>query len=172
MHKRIRATGTAVSLAVTLGAFGLSGVAMAGEDGSTPPPPETVTVPGPTQTVTVPGPPETVTVPGPTKTVTVEAHAPKAPKESSSSGSSSGSSRSGSNTSTTSPSTSSVTSVALTNTATGTDTGTIPHGGVQAGAGGMSADGGPSAVLALGLGLLAFGLTAGGVTMRRRALER
>ena len=39
---------------------------------------------------------------------------------------------------------------------------------MAAGAGGTAVDGGTSTALALGLGLLAFGLTAGGITMRRR----
>lgn len=52
----------------------------------------------------------------------------------------------------------------------GTDTGTIPQGGIQAGAGG-TADDGSAAVLSLGLGALMLVLTAGGYVLRRRGFE-
>ncbi len=55
------------------------------------------------------------------------------------------------------------------NQTSGTDTGTFPQGGIQAGAGGM-ADDAPASLLLLGLGTLAFGLMAGGVALRRRSL--
>jgi hypothetical protein len=51
----------------------------------------------------------------------------------------------------------------------GTDTGTFPQGGIQAGAGGMAEDG-PASLLLLSLGALALGLMAGGVVLRRRSL--
>ena len=51
----------------------------------------------------------------------------------------------------------------------GTDTGTIPQGGIQAGGGG-AADDGTVSLLLLGTGALALMLTAGGLTLRRRGL--
>jgi hypothetical protein len=55
---------------------------------------------------------------------------------------------------------------------TSSDTGTVPQGGVQAGAGGTAPDGPSPLVLALGLGTLGLGLTSGGVALRRRFGER
>jgi hypothetical protein len=54
---------------------------------------------------------------------------------------------------------------------TSTDTGTIPQGGIQAGAGG-TADAGTSVLLGLGSGALALVLTAGGFVLRRRGIEQ
>jgi hypothetical protein len=56
-----------------------------------------------------------------------------------------------------------------TNRTSGTDTGTFPQGGIQAGAGGMAEDR-PASLLLLGLGALGLGLMAGGVALRRRSL--
>jgi hypothetical protein len=55
------------------------------------------------------------------------------------------------------------------NQTSGTDTGTFPQGGIQAGAGGMAEDG-PASLLLLSLAALALGLMAGGVVLRRRSL--
>jgi hypothetical protein len=52
----------------------------------------------------------------------------------------------------------------------GTDTGTIPQGGIQAGAGGTADDGAIPALL-LGSGALMLVLTAGGIAVRRRGFE-
>jgi len=50
------------------------------------------------------------------------------------------------------------------------DTGTIPQGGIQAGAGGTADDGTGSALL-LGSAVLMLMLTAGGLVLRRRGFE-
>jgi hypothetical protein len=55
------------------------------------------------------------------------------------------------------------------NRTSGTDTGTFPQGGIQAGAGGMAEDG-PASLLLLSLAALALGLMSGGVVLRRRSL--
>ena len=168
MRNRIRATGTALALATAFATFGITGAALAGEPTTVtvpvPGPTQTVEVPGPTQTVEVPGPTQTVEVPGPTKTVTV--HAKSKPAAKSESGGGSGGSSNTSNSS--SSSAPAATPVAFSNT--GVDTGTVPQGGVQAGAGGMS-DGGTPAVLTVLLALFAFGIAATGVVVRRRAAE-
>ena len=52
----------------------------------------------------------------------------------------------------------------------GVDTGTIPQGGIQAGAGG-TADEGPSSALLLGSAALMLVLAAGGLALRRRGFE-
>jgi hypothetical protein len=57
-----------------------------------------------------------------------------------------------------------------TTTVADTDTGTIPQGGIQAGAGG-TADDGIAAALLLGSGALALMLMAGGLALRRRGFE-
>ena len=166
MRNRIRATGTALALGVALATFGATGVALAGEPTTVtvpvPGPTQTVEVPGPTQTVETPAPTQTVEVPGPTKTQTVTVPAPTR-KASETSGSGSGSSSSAA-TETSSPATTPVA-----NTETSVDTGTVPQGGVQAGAGGTAIGGGTPALLTVLLGLLAFGITSAGVVMRRRA---
>ena len=54
--------------------------------------------------------------------------------------------------------------------ASSTDTGTIPQGGIQAGAGGTANDD-SAAALGLGSGALMLVLTAGGLALRRRGLE-
>jgi hypothetical protein len=51
-----------------------------------------------------------------------------------------------------------------------TDTGTVPQGGIQAGAGGTAGDGTVAALL-LGSGALALMLMAGGLALRRRGFE-
>ena len=53
---------------------------------------------------------------------------------------------------------------------TGTDTGTFPQGGIQAGGGGMADGGEVLPVLLLGSGAIALVLTAGGLRLRRRGL--
>jgi hypothetical protein len=170
MRKRLFATTAAVTLALSFGAVGVTGVALAGEDDTVPPPAETppttvtVPVPGPTQTVTVP-------VPGPTETVTVQKPAPKKKKESGGSGGSGNSGSTNSGSTNTSSTADTRESAALTFTGSTVDTGTVPTGGIQAGAGGTAADDGTPVLLALSLGLLAFGLTSGGVALRRRASE-
>jgi hypothetical protein len=164
MRNRIRATGTALGLTLAFGAFGATGVAIAGETDPVPPPPaDTVTVPVP-----VPGPTTTVTVPqpSPTVTVTVPTPAPKATTESTNNSSGSGSSGS---TAAAAPAAPAATPVAFKNT--GVDTGTVPQGGVQAGGGGMAVQGATPTLLAVVLGLFAFGLTSGGVALRRRAAQ-
>jgi hypothetical protein len=170
VRKRILAAGTAFTLTMSLATFGLTGVALAGEDDPAPPPAE---VPPTTVTVPVPGPTTTVEVPGPTKTVTVTTPAPTPKKKPASNESSSGSSSSsgtlGASSSGTSVATTAKT-VSFSNT--GVDTGTHPVGGVQAGAGGTAPDAPAPGILALGLGMLAFAVTAAGVTLRRRAAER
>jgi hypothetical protein len=173
MRKRLITAGTAMTLALSVGAFGATGVALAGEDDSPPPPPDTQTVPvpAPTQTVTVPGPTQTVTVPGPTKTVTVKT---KSKSTGGGSGSTGSTGRSNSSKGSISSPTRQVqiSHPATTATTANVDTGTSPVGGVQAGAGG-AADHGPSPVaLSLALGMLALGLTSGGVALKRRASER
>ena len=52
----------------------------------------------------------------------------------------------------------------------GVDTGTIPQGGIQAGAGGTAGEGSPSALL-LGSAALMLVLMAGGLVLRRRGFE-
>ena len=52
----------------------------------------------------------------------------------------------------------------------GIDTGTVPQGGIQAGAGGTADDGSPSALL-FGSAALMLVLTAGGLVLRRRGFE-
>jgi hypothetical protein len=54
---------------------------------------------------------------------------------------------------------------------TSTDTGTVPSGGIQAGAGGTAEMGSNPALLGLGSGALALVLTAGGFVLRRRNAE-
>ena len=165
MRNRILNAGTTLALALTLGVAGMTGVALAGEDDTPPPPAEvpttTVTVPvevpGPTTTVTVP-------VPGPTTTVTVPVPAPETSSGSESGGSGSGSKKS-------SGSGSSRNTAALTFAGSGTDTGSIPQGGIQAGAGGTADNAPAPALVALVLALLAFGTAAGGVAMRRRGAQ-
>jgi hypothetical protein len=172
MRKRLITAGTAMTLALSVGAFGATGVALAGEDDAPPPPPDsqTVPVPAPTQTVTVPGPTQTVTVPGPTKTVTVKTKSKSTGGGSGSNGSSGSNSSKGSISSPTRQV--QISHPATTATTANVDTGTSPVGGVQAGAGG-AADHGPSPVaLSLALGMLALGLTSGGVALKRRASER
>jgi hypothetical protein len=172
MRKRLITAGTAMTLALSIGAFGATGVALAGEDDSPPPPPETQTVPvpAPTQTVTVPGPTQTVTVPGPTKTVTVKTKSKSTGGGSGSTGSNGTNSSKGSISSPTRQV--QIAHTTPTATTANVDTGTSPVGGVQAGAGG-AADHGPSPVaLSLALGMLALGLTSGGVALKRRASER
>jgi hypothetical protein len=51
------------------------------------------------------------------------------------------------------------------------DTGAVPSGGIQAGAGGTATDGPSPLTLGLGSGVLALLLTAGGYTLRRSRLE-
>jgi len=174
MRKRLFATTAAVATALSFGALGVTGVALAGEPTTVTetvpaeaPPPTTVTVPvpGPTETQTVP-------VPGPTKTVTVQKRAPRHNSGGGGSGNSGSHNTGSTNTGTVgTTNTTPRQSQALTFTGSNVDTGTVPQGGIQAGAGGTAADGGTSVALALGLGLLAFGLTSGGVALRRRASE-
>ena len=56
------------------------------------------------------------------------------------------------------------------NVSAGVDTGTIPQGGIQAGAGG-TADSDTLSVLLLGSGALVLVLSAGGLTLRRRGFD-
>ena len=51
-----------------------------------------------------------------------------------------------------------------------TDTGTVPQGGIQAGAGGTAADG-TGAALLLGSGALVLMLMGGGLALRRRGFN-
>jgi hypothetical protein len=51
-----------------------------------------------------------------------------------------------------------------------TDTGTVPQGGIQAGAGGTATDGSPTELL-LGSAALMLVMTAGGLVLRRRVFE-
>jgi hypothetical protein len=155
MRKRLLGASTALTLALTFGAFGLTGVALAGEDNTTPPPADPVTT---TQTVTVP-------VPGPTKTVTVKVKAP-APKHASAGSESSGSSESSSH------STPTANVAATTPTTSTSDTGTVPQGGVQAGAGGTASQGPSPVLMASALGLALLGVASGGAALRRRFSER
>jgi hypothetical protein len=164
MRKRLLGASTALTLALTFGAFGLTGVALAGEDNTTPPPADPVIT---TQTVTVPvpGPTQTVTVPSPTKTVTVKVKAP-APKHASAGSESSGSSESSSH------STPTANVAATTPTTSTSDTGTVPQGGVQAGAGGTASQGPSPVLMASALGLALLGVASGGAALRRRFSER
>jgi hypothetical protein len=157
MRKRLIAAGTALTLAGALGTFGSAGIALAGEDVPAPVT-ETVTTPAETQTVTTPGPTQTVT--SPTKTVTVKTKAP-----SSSGGGSSNS------TSSSSPSRA-VSIVPTASTTPSSDTGTVPVGGVQAGAGGTAGQNASPLLMALALGMLMLGLTIGGTALKRRSAER
>jgi hypothetical protein len=154
MRLRLIAAGTALTLAGALGTFGSAGIALAGEAVT-----ETVTTPAETQTVTTPSPTQTVTVPGPTKTVTVKTKAP--------------SSSSGSNSSSSSPSRAvSIVPTSSATTSQTADTGTVPVGGVQAGAGGTAGQNASPLLMALALGMLMLGLTIGGTALKRRSAER
>ena len=60
--------------------------------------------------------------------------------------------------------------VQSTTTVADTDTGTVPQGGIQAGAGG-TADEGTGPALLLGSGALVLMLMAGGLALRRRGFD-
>jgi outer membrane biosynthesis protein TonB len=165
MMKRTLVTGVVVLMAAAAAPTAWAGE----EDPTTAAPP--VTDPGPPVTVTQPAPPApppvtvTVTTPAPPpQTVTVTAPAPKpAPaarrkptNTNKSPGRSKGSSK---------PRV--VTVAHVRNVAEDTDTGAVPSGGIQAGAGGMAGDGDSQPLLGIGSGALALLLTGGAVVRRR-----
>jgi hypothetical protein len=182
MLKRAFLTGVAV-LSV---AGAMAPIANAGEpDGTdTPPPPETVTVPAPPPppvTVTVPAPPpppQTVYVPAPApppQTVASPPPAPRAParrhaqERGGRSGEGRNESRSGGrNTTHARP----VVLVRPRTLFAGTqnDHGTVPAGGIQAGAGGTAAVGREPLIAGVGAGLVALVASAGGLALRRKRL--
>ena len=163
MHNRLLHGATAFALALSIGTFGVTGVALAGEDDqSDDTPPAVQPAPQPTTPQPVPVTPAPAPSPAP-----APAPAPKNAtiKSTEKSSSHSGSSSSRSN----SPSRSTSTPVANTSV----DTGIVPHGGIQTGAGGTAAAVSSSPLLlALALGFLAFGVTSSGVALRRRSVER
>jgi hypothetical protein len=170
MLKRVLVTGIAV-----IGAAGaMTPAAFAGEeDPTTPPPPPpaqtvTVTTPAPppeTVTVTTPPPPaETVTIttpPPPPQTVTAPAPAPV-----------SSTGGTGSPTPTKSTGSTSARPVTVVRTKTdfvntSNDTGEVPSGAIQAGAGGTAGDGPSTLVAGIGSGALALLAAGGWLTLRR-----
>ncbi|HEX6715400.1 MAG TPA: hypothetical protein VF066_18555 [Thermoleophilaceae bacterium] len=161
MRKRLLNGATAFTLALSLGTFGVTGVALAGEDDSDDTPPAVQPAPEPTTPQPVPVEPAPAPAPAPAPVSAPEKTTVKSTKKKSSSHSS-GSSN------TSSPSRSSTTPVANTSV----DTGIVPQGGIQAGAGGTAADSSSPLLIALALGFLAFGVTSGGVALRRRSFER
>ena len=167
MLRRTLVTGAAIMAT----AAAVAPSAMAGEDDQAPPPappPVTETVPAP------PPPPVTVTVPAPPpeQPAAAPAPAPQPQTETQQGGGSPGGSESGGSESGGSASKPRTRVVVRYRTRTvfvrgGTDTGTVPSGGIQAGAGGTASDSHTPLTLGLASGGLAFLLTAGGLARRR-----
>ena len=169
MHNRLLHGATAFALALSLGTLGVTGVALAGEDDDSEDTPAAVQpAPQPTTPQPVPVTPAPVPAPSP---VPAPAPAPTkaTPKSTNKSSSHSGSSSSGSNSSSRSHSPSRPSTTPVANRSV--DTGIVPQGGIQTGAGGTAAGSSPL-LLALALGFLAFGISSGGVALRRRSVER
>jgi hypothetical protein len=146
---------------------GAPGVAIAGEDDAPPPPTDTQPVaPPPTDTQPV--------APPPTETLPVVPPPPPAQKKPSTK------SHRNSNKKAVTPQRVQRVSAPVQTvkpqlefTGSTVDTGTVPQGGVQAGAGGTARGQGTSmASPALAVAVLALSLTAGGVMLRRRLSER
>jgi outer membrane biosynthesis protein TonB len=166
MRERLLNATTTFMLVLTFGMFGTTGIALAGEDDNTtppPPPPPAEPAPPPPTPQPVPVTPAPLPTPPP-------APIPPAPKKAKVKKPAVKTTTKSSNKSvSSSPSPSpSITPVANTSV----DTGVVPQGGIQAGAGGTAANGSSSLPLALTLGLAAFGVTSGGVALRRRSAER